>query len=84
MLGRLGFQLAGGGNPRHQREMEIAGILPAFLNAHLTNRFEKRQGFDVADRAADLDDRHIGALGAAPDVLFDLVGNVRNDLNSLS
>ncbi|WDT80682.1 MAG: hypothetical protein MPW14_02525 [Candidatus Manganitrophus sp.] len=27
--------------------------------AHLADRLEERQGFDVADRAADLDHRHI-------------------------
>ena len=32
--------------------------------AHLPNRLEKRQAFDVADRAADLDEDEVEALVA--------------------
>ena len=31
------------------------------LAVHLADRFEERQALDVADRAADLDDHHLGA-----------------------
>src|SRR5439155_17192521 len=41
------------------------------------------QAFDVADGTADLDDEHLGVLrpGQARDALFDLIGDVRDDLD---
>ena len=54
------------------------------LVAHLTNGFQKRQRFDVADRAADFDDHHVRAVGDGADRVFDFVGDVRNDLNRLA
>ena len=40
-------------------------LLRPSCDAHLPDRFEERQRFDVADRAADLDDRHVGIARAA-------------------
>src|SRR4026207_2285182 len=40
-----------------------------------------RQRLDVAPRAADLDDRHLGVARPALDVELDLVGDVRDDLH---
>ncbi len=37
--------------------------------------------FDIADRAADFDNRHIVTCRAFVDAAFDFVGNVRDDLN---
>ncbi len=84
MLGRLGFEFARRRNPGHQREMDVARVVAPFLYAHLANRFEKGQRFDVAHRAANLDNRHVGTFRAALDVLFYLIRYMRNYLNSLS
>ena len=54
------------GDVRHQRQVDVADVVAAELDAHLADRLEERQRFDVADRAADLDDRDFGVAGAAP------------------
>ena len=81
VLRRLGLHLAGGGDEWHQRQMDVADVVAAERDAHLPDRFEERQRFDVADGAADFDDRDVGACDAGADLLLDLVGDVRNDLH---
>ena len=44
----------------------------------------KRQRFDVADGAADFDERHVEAFGAAVDEILDFVGDMRNHLHGLA
>jgi hypothetical protein len=53
------------------------------LVPHLPDRLQERQRFDVAHRAADLDDDDVGLLGHAPGGL-DFVGHVRNHLDGLA
>src|SRR5437879_6194320 len=53
MLGRLGLEFAGRGDPRDQGEVHKAHALAAELVAELADRFEERQAFDAADRAAE-------------------------------
>jgi hypothetical protein len=76
MLGRLGLQLAGGRDVGQQREVDETGALAAFFDAHLADGLQERQRLDVADGAADFDDRHVGTFGATLDVGLDLVGDV--------
>jgi hypothetical protein len=59
------------------------GRCPPDVLAHLADRLEEGQRLDVADRAADLDDDHVGSAVArdAPDPLLDLVRDVRDDLD---
>ena len=64
VLRGLGLQLLRGGDPRHQREVHEDGVFAAQFLAHLADGFKKRQRFDVAHRAADLDDGHVGAVRA--------------------
>jgi hypothetical protein len=66
VLGRLGLQLAGGMDVGQQGQVDEAGVA-AFLDAHLADGLQEGQGFDVAHRAAHLDERDVGALGAALD-----------------
>ena len=47
------------GDQGHQREVDEGGVGRAHLQAHLAHRLEERQRLDVADRAADLDDRDV-------------------------
>jgi hypothetical protein len=83
VLRRLRLELVGRAQMRQQRQVDEHHVLFADQMAHLTDRFEERQRFDVADRAADLDDAHVGAaaFGDARDVRLDLVGDVRDHLN---
>ena len=81
VLRGLGLDLAGGGDVRHQREVDEAGVVAADLDRHLPDRLEERQRLDVADGAADLDHRDFGVTRAAPDELLDLVGDVRDHLH---
>jgi hypothetical protein len=71
-------------NIRYQRQVHVAGVVAAFLQTHLADRFQERKRLDVTHRATDFDDRQVGAFGAAPDVRLDLVGNVRNHLHRLA
>src|SRR6185437_10384434 len=51
--------------------------------AHLAGCFDERLRFDVADRAADLGDDHVGlrvVTGLQAHAALDLVGDVRDDL----
>ena len=61
--------------------MDVQRSLAAQLHAHLPNRLEKRQGLDVADRAADLHEADIGARSALHHAALDLVRDVRDNLN---
>ena len=56
-------------------------MLRPSLHAHLADGFEERQRFDIAHRAADLDDRHFGIPRAGADEILDLVGDMRNHLH---
>ena len=47
----------------------------------LADRLEERQRLDVADRAADLDQRHVVAARGLVDAVLDLVGDVRDHLH---
>ncbi len=58
--------------------------MAALLETHLADRLQEGQRLDVAHRAADLDDRDVGAFRAALDVGLDLVGDVRDDLHGLA
>ena len=62
VLRRLGLQLAGRLQIRHQREVDVQAILLADVERELANRFQERQAFDVADRAADLGDHHVDVV----------------------
>ena len=99
VLGRLGLEFAGGGNPGHVGEVHEGGVVGAHAQAHLARGFQERQGLDVADRAADLDDGHVHRAGlvragivalprgqtrATADVVLDLIGDVGNDLHGLA
>ena len=59
VLRRLGLQLLGRLQIRHQREMNVQAILLADIERELADRFQKRQALDVADRAADLGDHDV-------------------------
>ncbi len=65
VLRRLGLQFLGRLQVGHQRQVDVEAVLLADVERELANRFEERQAFDVADRAADLGDHHVD-VGVGP------------------
>ena len=59
VLGRLGLELAGRGEGRQQRHVDVQHVRAADVLAHLADRLEERQALDVADGPADLDDHDV-------------------------
>ena len=86
MLGRFGFMFAGCLQIRYQCDVDKESVLPALLDGDLPGRFEEGSAFDVADRAADLgdDDVSVGVAAHVVDEFLDLVGDVRDGLDSAS
>jgi hypothetical protein len=86
VLGGLGLQLAGRADERHQGHVDERAAVAADLVPQLADCLEERQGLDVADRSADLDDLHVRLLGLREraDPLLDLVGDVRDHLDRLA
>ena len=83
VLGGLRLELARRGQRRQQRHVDVQHVRAPDVLAHLADRLEERQRFDVADGPADLDDHdvRVAVPGDAPDPLLDLVGDVRDDLD---
>ena len=81
VLGRLGLQLAGGADERHQRQVNVERVLAADVLPQLADRLEERQALDVADRPADLDEDDVDVVRDGADAVLDLVGDVRDDLH---
>ena len=63
VLGRLGLELAGGGDPGHVGQVHEGGLVGAQPQAHLAHGFQEGQRLDVAHRAADLDDGDVDRVG---------------------
>ena len=85
MLGRLGLELVGGGNVRHQGDVHEHAVLGAQIAADLACGLQERLGFDVADRAADFGDDHVDVVRRlGTHTGLDLVGDVRDDLHALA
>ena len=72
VLGRLRLELAGRGERRQQRHVDVQDVGPPDVLAHLADGLEERQALDVADGPADLDDHDVrvavagDAAGSAP------------------
>ena len=84
MLGRLGLQFARRLQIRHQRYMDIQAVLEADLRTHLANGLQEGLALNIAHRAADLGNNHVGRIrraGHGQNVPLDFVGDVRDDLN---
>ena len=84
VLRGLGLQFLRGVDPGHQRHVHEDAVLAAHFVAHLADGFEKRQRFDIADRAADFADHHVHFAGQLLDGGLDFVGDVRNHLHGLA
>ncbi len=66
--------------------MKEEHILPTEIVAQLADSLKKREALNIADGAADLGDDHIDStlLRSPLHSPFDLIGNMRNHLDSLS
>ena len=90
MLGGLGLELTGCGQEGNERDVHEGDVLPPQVGAHLAGGLEEGLRLDVPHRAADLGDDDIGRRavgirsGLRPHDPFDLVGDVRDDLNRVS
>ena len=86
LLGWLGLEFPRRLDERHKRHMHDDRVVVADLENELADGFQKRQSLDVAGRAADFGDQHIGAgiLRDGANAVFDLIGDVRNHLHGLA
>ena len=85
VLRGFGFQFLGCGDPGHQREVDKDGVLATQFLAHLADGFKKGQRLNVAHRAADFNNGHVGAVGGdLAHGILDFVGHMRDDLNGLA
>ena len=84
MLDGFGFHFAGRGNGYYRYHMDDHEIFPAQFLTELSHRFYEMQSFDISDGASYLYDREFVFPGDRFDPLFDLVGDVRDDLHGLS
>ena len=83
VLRGLGLVLVRAAQKRHQRDMNKEAVLSADLQRDLADGLQKRLGLDVADRAADFSDDHIGVgfLTHPVNKFLDFIGDVRDDLH---
>ena len=81
MLGGLGLQLGGRAHERHERQVHVDDVVAPDVLLELADRLQERQPFDVAHRAAHLDDDDVGVASDLPDRRLDLVRDVRDHLD---
>ena len=62
VLRRLGLQLAGRADERHQRQVDVESVVAADVLTQLADRLHEGQALDVADRSADLDEDDVDVL----------------------
>ena len=82
MLGRLGLQFTGRADIRNEGDVDVQDVVAADFLLDLTNGFQERQAFNVADGTADFrnDDIGIVVVADAIDAVLDFIRNVRNNL----
>src|SRR5687768_4246846 len=83
MLRRLRLQLAGRTQLRHEGHVNVEDVAPSYILSHLANGFQEPLRLNVSYRATHLHYDHVraGTRTDSLDALFDLVRDVRNDLD---
>jgi hypothetical protein len=83
VLRGLGLEFSGRADVGQESDMDIQRVIAPHVGAQLAQGFEKRLALNIPDCATDLDDHdfRIVFLAHQPDPPFDLVGDVRNDLD---
>ena len=63
--------------------MDVQGIVPPYLQAHLSDSLDKGLALDITDGAADLGDDHIRTCPLSNPIneAFDLIGDMGNGLH---
>ena len=86
VLRGLGFVFSAGLQVGYQGDVDIQGVLPADLQAHLADRLDERLALNVADGTADFGDHDIrvGFFGYAVNEALDLIRNMGNRLYGAS
>ncbi len=85
VLGWFGFEFCRGFEVGDKRQMDKEAVLLANFLRKLTNGLQKRQALDISNGSTDFSNDDIGgAIGHSADDPFDLVGDVRDDLNSFT
>src|SRR5690606_20555628 len=80
-LCRFAFELTVSRNVGNISDVNEDGIRMTNIHTHLANGFNESQPFNVAHRAPDFNNAHFSALSGLVDASFDLVRNMRDDLN---
>jgi hypothetical protein len=83
VLGGFGLELSRYADEGQQGDMHVGDVVAAHIAAEFPDRLQEGQRFDVAHRAADLADHHVGiAVGGHPvDALADFAGDVGDHLH---
>jgi hypothetical protein len=81
MLRGFGLQLARRFDIGHERQVHERGAVAAEFVAELADRLEERQAFDVAHRAADLDQQEVDIALVRHHEILDGVGHVGDHLH---
>src|SRR5882724_1501211 len=86
MLRGFGFEFPGSRNVGNESDMDEESIAGAFFIAHLPDCFQKGQRLDVAHSSTYFHNYHIKVVfsGNCANSLFDLICDMRNDLNRLA
>ena len=81
----VGLVFCSADDQRRERDVDVADLVAADVEAELPDRLEEREDLDVAHRAADLGDDDVDLVGGEPvDAALDLVGDVRDHLHGLA
>ena len=70
VLGRLRLELTRGGDPRHERDVDVRCVGLALVGEHLAHGLEEGQRLDVADRAADLREEDVDVVRSLLDAEY--------------
>ena len=83
VLRGLGLHLVGRRDIGHERDVDVADVLGAGILLVLADGLDERLALDVADRAAELGDDHVGVrlLLDAAELGLDGVRHMRDDLH---
>ena len=81
VLRRLGLQFARGPDIGDERQVDVEHVVAADIVRNLADRLQEGQAFDIADSPPDFANDDVGIVRHCPDVVLDLIGDVRHDLN---
>ncbi len=75
------FHFARGLDKRKQGKMDVEHVLRPQIGPQLAYGLKEGKAFDISDSASHLDNGHIDPISQVPNLVLNLVGNVRDHLN---